>query len=323
MERLLVRPPVEEEAALRVRPMHGRVPVPAGLFASDREPPFPLFTAGGSEAYVDPRWLDRMAGQSVYLSPRDLPLLYAYLRRHLVTILRTLGTTPGDRAWAVHRALLLETATLMHGGGRASMAGLHATARELALLVAREYAPFAALDTVIGGPYAAATHAVDTAVVSTVLAAADGARTEEDLTAVALAGLFADFGKLDVAGGLARPGPLTHEEWRLMQSHPHRSVQRMRQSGLVVARALHGALSHHERWDGEGYPERRRGPRIPVEARYLAIADAYTAMTADRPYRRRLSAFEAISEMASADGQFEPRLLRLFVPLFREISVAA
>ncbi|MBM3140263.1 MAG: HD domain-containing protein [Chloroflexi bacterium] len=125
---------------------------------------------------------------------------------------------------------------------------------------------------------------------------------------------------VDVAGEtLARPGPLTPDEWERMLVHPRRSGERLRGAGVLLAQAQRGALHHHERWDGHGYPERQRGPEIPIEARYVAIADAYTAMTSDRPYRARRSSYGAIAEMV-ADGGFEPRLLRLFVPLLAEAA---
>ncbi|MCX7994638.1 MAG: HD domain-containing protein, partial [candidate division WOR-3 bacterium] len=74
------------------------------------------------------------------------------------------------------------------------------------------------------------------------------------------------------------------------------------------------ALSHHERWDGKGYPRGIAGERIPLQARMIAIADAYDAMTTDRPYRRALSKKEAIRRLKECSGtQFDPKVVRAFL----------
>ncbi len=87
---------------------------------------------------------------------------------------------------------------------------------------------------------------------------------------------------------------------------------------LVAFRgALPYVLYHHERWDGTGYPTGRSGEQIPLEARVLAVADAFDAMTSDRPYRRALSHDEALAEVARCSGtQFDPQIVEIFVELF-------
>jgi HD-GYP domain-containing protein (c-di-GMP phosphodiesterase class II) len=78
--------------------------------------------------------------------------------------------------------------------------------------------------------------------------------------------------------------------------------------------ALPIVLFHHERWDGAGYPTGRRGDRIPLEARLLALADSFDAMTSDRPYRPARSVDDALDEVERCAGsQFDPRLAEFFV----------
>ena len=78
------------------------------------------------------------------------------------------------------------------------------------------------------------------------------------------------------------------------------------------------AIGHHERWDGKGYPRRLSGTDIPISARCLAIADAYDAMTTDRPYRRGLSPEYAAQQIEQNAGiQFDPQLAMIFVSLIR------
>jgi HD-GYP domain-containing protein (c-di-GMP phosphodiesterase class II) len=75
-------------------------------------------------------------------------------------------------------------------------------------------------------------------------------------------------------------------------------------------------LYHHERWDGTGYPTGRAGEQIPVEARVLAVADAFDAMTSDRPYRPALSRDDALAEVERCSGsQFDPELSDAFIKL--------
>ena len=76
-------------------------------------------------------------------------------------------------------------------------------------------------------------------------------------------------------------------------------------------------LSHHERFDGKGYPRGLKGDNIPIRARLIAVVDAYDAMTTDRPYRKKLSHEEAIKELLDNKGtQFDPKLVDIFMSIF-------
>ncbi len=123
-----------------------------------------------------------------------------------------------------------------------------------------------------------------------------------------------DIGKIAIDDTiLLKPSKLTGEEWEIMQKHP--------EIGYRIARAvpelLHIAdyiLSHHERWDGKGYPRGLVGEEIPLSARILAVVDAYDAMTHDRPYRRALSEQEAREELKINSGtQFDPQIVDIFL----------
>jgi diguanylate cyclase (GGDEF)-like protein len=123
-----------------------------------------------------------------------------------------------------------------------------------------------------------------------------------------------DVGKVAVPDAiLGKPGPLRPEEWEFVRRHPA-----IGERIIDGAPALHrvGVLvrSSHERWDGAGYPDKLAGDAIPLGARIVAVADAFAAMTARRPYRPARSADEAVEELRACAGtQFDPDVVEAFV----------
>jgi HD-GYP domain-containing protein (c-di-GMP phosphodiesterase class II) len=112
---------------------------------------------------------------------------------------------------------------------------------------------------------------------------------------------------------LSKTGPLTLDEVAEIRSHPGAGA-----TLVIEMRRFHDALPyvlfHHERWDGDGYPAGLSGRRIPVEARILAIADAFDAMISPRPYRRALTHEHALAEVEDGAGtQFDPVAAEFFV----------
>ena len=138
------------------------------------------------------------------------------------------------------------------------------------------------------------------------------------------AALLHDVGKLSLAAELlAKPGPLTPQERREVQLHPAAGARLL---GAVpqARRLLPYVLYHHERWDGRGYPTRVPAASTPVEARLVALADAYDAMTSDRPYRDALTDEEALGELARCAGtQFDPMLAATCVEVWAEAAATA
>ncbi|HYG58302.1 MAG TPA: HD-GYP domain-containing protein [Symbiobacteriaceae bacterium] len=136
-----------------------------------------------------------------------------------------------------------------------------------------------------------------------------------------LACILHDVGKIAVPDHiLNKPGTLTPEERRVMESHATRGYDLVLRTRvpLEVARVVR---HHHERWDGRGYPDGLQGTDISVAARVLAVADAFDAMTSDRPYRAALSLREAREQiMAGAGGQFDPAVVAAFVRVFPRLA---
>ena len=118
-------------------------------------------------------------------------------------------------------------------------------------------------------------------------------------------------------GGLRfvrRPGPLSRVERHALEQHPERGAVLLRASGSeLLDTAAVIALTHHERFDGTGYPQRLRGEKIPVVGRVLAVADAYDALTTDRPYRPASTWSHAREEIRRVSGtQFDPAVVAAF-----------
>ena len=126
--------------------------------------------------------------------------------------------------------------------------------------------------------------------------------------------LLHDVGKIGISERiLMKPAALTPEERSVIQLHPRIGYRLVQQVPALKETEL-AILHHHERWDGDGYPAGLRGEEIPLEARIIAVADAFSAMTADRPYRGRMSLEEACLELEHCAGtQFDPAVVRLFV----------
>ena len=149
-------------------------------------------------------------------------------------------------------------------------------------------------------------HALRVATMSVRVGAAFGLRPPE-LRSLELAAKLHDVGKLMVPHSiLAKPGPLDDEEWATMRRHPDEGA-RLLAPYVASTDVLAIIRSHHERWDGAGYPEGLKGEQIPFGARIVAVVDAFCAMIESRPYRPTLDAEEARSELlAQAGRQFDP-----------------
>src|SRR6266576_2491011 len=126
--------------------------------------------------------------------------------------------------------------------------------------------------------------------------------------------LLHDIGKIGVPDSiLDKQGPLSPEELVLMQQHPLIGADMLSDVPLLDGEGLQVVRSHHERWDGLGYPDGLAGDQIPLGARIFALADALDAMTSERPYHQMLSWESAVEEVLRASGsQFDPQVVLVF-----------
>lgn len=145
--------------------------------------------------------------------------------------------------------------------------------------------------------------------------------TVEEKMTMKTAGLLHDIGKIGIHESvLNKPGKLTDEEFAEIKKHPEIGHRILLAAGNMEDIAEY-AYSHHERWDGKGYPRQLKGEEIPYMSRILAIADTYDAMTSDRSYRKGMESEKAIEEIKKCAGtQFDPELVNVFEKAYAKIS---
>lgn len=164
-----------------------------------------------------------------------------------------------------------------------------------------------------------ARHSYLVADYSVKLAQALGLSNEETET-IKNAAFLHDIGKIGIPDNiLMKNGPLTEEESEVVRQHAHMALNILEKIRLLK-KEIPIIYHHQEKWDGSGYPTGLKGKEIPIGARILAVADAYEAMTSDRPYRKGRSPEEAFNELKKGAGsQFEPELIPIFIKMMQEV----
>ncbi|GAA4001631.1 hypothetical protein GCM10022631_10210 [Deinococcus rubellus] len=141
----------------------------------------------------------------------------------------------------------------------------------------------------------------------------------EQLVQVRRGALLHDIGKMGIRDAvLLKPGKLTDEEWVEMKKHPEHALNLLSPIGYLRP-ALEIPQSHHEKWDGSGYPLGLKGAAIPLMARAFAVVDVYDALTSDRPYRQAWSSERAIAHIQNSAGtHFDPAVVAVFIDLLEQ-----
>ncbi|MDO4960863.1 MAG: HD-GYP domain-containing protein [Eubacteriales bacterium] len=132
--------------------------------------------------------------------------------------------------------------------------------------------------------------------------------------------LLHDIGKIGIDDAiLKKHDKLTPDERSIIEKHTVIGAEILKDFA-VLPRASIGALGHHERYDGKGYPDGVKGTRIPIEARIIAVADSFDAMNSSRVYRKKMNADDIIRELENGAGtQYDPDLVKIFIPIAKDV----
>ena len=235
-----------------------------------------------NEILADPSVQPIRKGQALYTAARGLAI--------------EILTAPDDEKIARTRPLVSETVNSLMGSPQV-LASVLAT---------------------VATNYQLHTHCVNVCVYAIRFARALGYRDLAVVTEFALGGLLHDIGKAQLPTELLdKPGALNDHEWELMRSHPRLGVEMLGAQRNQMGQAAEAIYSHHERWDGGGYPEGIAGPDIPLAARIVAIADAFDALTSVRTYRQAFRPYDALVTMRDEPGgKYDPTLLKRFVVIW-------
>jgi putative two-component system response regulator len=142
--------------------------------------------------------------------------------------------------------------------------------------------------------------------------------SDDEIMHIRRGALLHDMGKIGIPDSiLHKPDKLTDEEWTIMRKHPQLAYD-MLYPIEYLRPALEIPLTHHEKWDGTGYPRGLKGEEIPIVARLFAVVDVWDALTSDRPYRPAWSQEEALTYIREQSGKhFDPRVVDLFFKLVK------
>ena len=143
--------------------------------------------------------------------------------------------------------------------------------------------------------------------------------SDEDLIHIKRGAMLHDIGKVAIPDGiLFKPGPLTEAEWTIMKQHPLIAVEILSPVSFLSS-AVDIPRSHHEKWNGNGYPDGSVGKAIPLYARIFAFADVYDALTSARPYRPAWKEKEALEYIRNQSGRhFDPSIVPVFIAMISE-----
>jgi HD-GYP domain-containing protein (c-di-GMP phosphodiesterase class II) len=177
--------------------------------------------------------------------------------------------------------------------------------------------PFHKLLTTIKTDYSDGSHSTNVAFYAMVLAQREGYK-QEQLIEIGIAGLLHDIGKGAIDESIInKKGRLNEEEFEAVKQHPTHSRDKAQSFGINNLAILSAIVSHHENYDGTGYPNKTRGRAIPKMGQILAICDAFDTLTTDRVYRTRYTVFDVLLLIRDERNEhFMPSLINNFFNIF-------
>jgi HD-GYP domain-containing protein (c-di-GMP phosphodiesterase class II) len=250
---------------------------------------------------------------TVYLDAGDYSGFQEQLRTSLDSIVADESLPVSQRFSAVNevvRGVLRES--FRRGNVERTVNETSELAEHVVDLVCRDDQILAELNCVLHFDYSTFTHSANVAYYTLMLASALGHTDRTQLRKMGTGALLHDIGKLGIPEKiLLKPGRLTTEERNVLRGHPAQGLITLREQEQLDFAQLMMVYQHHERIDGTGYPVRLEGNEIHEWARICAVADVFEALTSNRPYRRPLSAADALDVIEESEGKgLEPEFLQ-------------
>ncbi|RMF47463.1 MAG: HD domain-containing protein [Deltaproteobacteria bacterium] len=263
--------------------------------------------------------LAELGVEELYIREDDVPRFFAYLRDNLEKIVRDVSVSPSRKAQAVHVSCT-ETMRRAYADPRAAfLQQAHEVITPTVDLIVRDDAATRALVQLTAYDHCTYVHSTNVGIFGVALARLLHGRESAAVMERLGAGFFLhDLGKCRIPVEiLNKPGALSARERRIVNRHPQDGYDILRDEGFMTNEAEILTLQHHEREDGQGYPNGLTSADIHPYARICRLVDIYEALTADRPYHQRRSTFEALRFMQEKIlTDMDQDLVRQFVTLF-------
>ncbi len=293
---------------------------PCDLYRRTRENHHVLFAR--KKLPMDRQLRNRLVSNGLYylfIQDADSPLYFDFLKSTLTSVVRDPNTTSKKKAEAVHASCQ----EILRWAFEEPRAPFIRKAQEAILptvqLIVSDDDATRHLVRLTAYDHSTYTHSTNVGIFAVALAKIFyGASALKQVESLGAGFFLHDLGKCRVPLEiLNKPGKLTPEEWQVIRSHPEHGLAMLEESGLLTEEARIIAVQHHEKADGNGYPQGLKGDEIHPYARICRLADVYEALTADRSYHNRHSTFDAFKIMHKQfDTDLDRKLFELFLQLF-------
>lgn len=254
---------------------------------------------------------------NVFVSSTDCSGYQKYIEQHLEEILNDETVDDSSKA-----AIMYDTATLLVKDVMAKPGSVEVMKRSVKVVEAtvlhnlRNSNAFHNLLKVMQFDYSTYTHSINVCTFSLALGQAAGINDPDELSRLGLGALLLDVGMTKIDQSIFnKKGPLTPEEWQIVEKHPQWGFEIVLQTGIIPHDSHYPILQHHEREDGSGYPHGLKSKGIHPFSKIVAIADAFDAMTTQRVYRDAVETFSALKEIYSDRTKFSCEYIDAFTKM--------
>jgi len=258
---------------------------------------------------------------ALYVRSGDIPSYFAYLEKYFDTIFQDMLISPRSKAKIAHELVTNLARRVLQKPEATLTKRYMEVVSSLTGFIFKEESAIKHMISLTSTNFSVYNHLVNVGIYGLGLLRETTPKGEKhDFAAIASGFFLHDIGKYNIPQHiLQKNGDLTDEEWALVKKHPETGYKLMKSMNLLSEEIGVIILQHHERQNGSGYPRGLKGDRIHRYSKICSIADIFDALTADRPYRKAKSSFEALKTMQDEmKDEFDPKLFAGFVMMFRK-----